>query len=95
MVLNRSQYELEVAHARRAARALRIIAAITLAVGWLAVILAVIAVALEAVPWDQAQNLLWVLGVGSIVSALVMFASSWNLQLSASRMEIDIVSKLG
>ena len=94
MTMNRLQYELEVERARRAAHSLRIIAAITLAAGWLVVILAVLALALEAVPWEQAQNLLWVLGVGSIVSGLVMFVSSWNLQISASRMEIDIVSKL-
>lgn len=90
----REEYEAEVAHARRTAHVLRVIAEITFAAGWVAVVLALLALAFEALPWDQAENLLWVLGFGSVVSGIVMFASSWNLQIGASRMEIDISTKL-
>ena len=91
----RAGYEAEVAQARRAAHALRVIAGITVGVGLAAVLLALLALAFEALPWDEAENLLWVLGAGSIVSGIVMFGSSWSLRIGASRMEIDIASKLG
>lgn len=89
-----SQYEVEVTQARRTARALRGIGAATFVLGWLAVLLALLALALDALPWDEAENLLWVLGVGSIVSGIAMFATSWSLQINASRMEIDMATKL-
>lgn len=90
----RAQYEAEVAQARRAAHALRAIAGITVGVGLVAVVLALLALAFEALPWDEAENLLWVLGVGSIVSGVVMFGSSWSLRIGASRMEIDLATKM-
>ena len=90
----REEYDAEVAQARRTAHALRVIAEITFAAGWAAVVLALLTLAFDALPWDQAENLLWVLGFGSVVSGIVMFASSWNLQIGASRMEIDISSKM-
>ena len=90
----RAEYEAEVAHARRTAHALRIIAAVTVVAGCFVVVLALLVLVSEALPWDQAENLLWVLGIGSVVSGIVMFASSWSLQLGASRMEIDLATKL-
>lgn len=90
----RAQYEAEVAQARRAAHALRAIAGITIVVGVVAVVLALAAIAVDALPWDEAENLLWVLGVGSLVSGVVMYGSSWSLRIGASRMEIDLANKL-
>lgn len=92
---DRARYTAEVEQARRAAHALRVIAAITVGIGIVAILLALLAIAYDALPWDEAENLLWVLGAGSIVSGIVMFGSSWSLRLGASRMEIDIASKLG
>lgn len=92
---DRARYTAEVAQARRAAHALRVIAAITVGIGIVAILLALLAIAVDALPWDEAENLLWVLGAGSIVSGIVMFGSSWSLRIGASRMEIDIASKLG
>lgn len=91
----RSQYEAEVAQARRTARLLRILAVISVAIGGAAALLATLALVVDALPWDEAENLLWVLGAGSIVSGIAMFASSWSLRLNASRMEIDLSTKLG
>lgn len=91
----RAGYVAEVAQARRAAHALRVIAGITVGIGIVAIVLALLAIAVDALPWDEAENLLWVLGAGSIVSGIVMFGSSWSLRIGASRMEIDIASKLG
>lgn len=80
------------AQARRTAHALRVIAGITFAAGWVAVALAVLALVLEALPLDEAENLLLVLGVGGIVSGVAIFATSWSLQINASRMEMDLTS---
>jgi drug/metabolite transporter (DMT)-like permease len=93
-VRSRAEYEFEVASARRTARRLRVIAAITFSLGWVAVAFALLALAFEALPWEEAENLLWVLGFGSVVSGVAMFATSWSLQIGASRMEIDLASKL-
>lgn len=90
----RDEYDVEVAQARRTAHRLRVIAGITFVAGWVIVVFAILALLLEALPWDQAENLLWVLGVGSVVSGVAMFATSWSLQIAASRMEIDISTKL-
>jgi len=91
---SRAAYETEVTSARRTAQALLIIAAITFAVGWAAVSYALLILLVEAIPGDQLENLLGVLGVGSIVSGIAMFATSWNLRIGASRLEIDLASKL-
>lgn len=91
---SRQVYDDEVARARGTARALRLIAKITVVFGWCAVALALLALAFDALPWDQAENLLWVLGLGSVVSGVVMYGSSWSLQIGASRMEIDLQTKL-
>lgn len=90
----RAQYEAEVGQARHAARALRVIASVTVVVGVLAIVFALAALAVDALPWDEAENLLWVLGVGSLVSGVVMYGSSWSLRIGASRMEIDLSTKL-
>ena len=88
-----AEYHAEVEQARRTAHALRVIAGITFAAGWATVALAVVALALDALPWDEAENLFLVLGVGGIVSGLAIFATSWSLQINASRMEMDLATK--
>jgi hypothetical protein len=90
----RSQYEHEVANARRTAHALLLIGAVTLVVGLAVLVYAFIAVLFEDIPGDQLENLLGVVGVGSVVSGIAMFATSWNLRISASRLEIDLASKV-
>ncbi|MFM8896906.1 MAG: hypothetical protein ACKOE2_16460 [Actinomycetales bacterium] len=91
---SRAAYETEGASARRTGQALLIIAAVTFAVGWAAVSYALLILLVEAIPGDQLENLLGVLGVGSIVSGIAMFATSWNLRIGASRLAIDLASKL-
>ena len=92
-VRSTAEYFAEVEQARRTAHALRVIAGITFAAGWVAAALAVLALVLEAIPWDEAENLLLVLGVGGVVSGVAIFATSWSLQINASRMEMDLASR--
>ncbi len=83
-------YVAEVANARHAARMLRRGAFATAAVGGIACIVAVIAFVRGEVGLDATVEYFWAFGAVTVISGVAFYATSWNLALSASRLEVQL-----
>ncbi len=83
-------YVAEVANARHAARMLRRGAFATAAVGGIACIVAIISFVRGEVGLDATVEYFWAFGAVTVISGVAFYATSWNLALSASRLEVQI-----
>ena len=82
-------YRHEIAAARQAARRLRWWAAVSLILGALVTLGSVVVLFVQEDPWDALYAIVFI-GLASVVGAIAMYASSWNLAMSASRLEIQL-----
>lgn len=85
-------YDAEVANARHAARLLRRGAFATGVVGIIACVVAVISFVRGEVGLDATVEYFWAFGAVTVISGVAFYASSWNLALSASRLEAQLNS---
>lgn len=88
-------YLAQVDAARRTSRLVRGYATFSFFGGWLIVVAALVAWLAFDQPLDQALDLLLVAGLGSVIGGVALYATSRNLAISASRLEIDVRTKLG
>lgn len=58
--------------------------------GWAIVIVGLLAWLMDWVTADDALYILFVLGIGAVISGIALFATSWNLRLGAARLELAI-----
>jgi len=79
----------EVAGARRVARHLAAYAVVSFVLGWVVVVASLLAWALEYVVFFDAVEVLLAIGFGCVLSGLAMYASSWNMRLAATRLEVS------
>ena len=89
-----AQYLLQVGRARRTARQVAWYAALSFIGGWVIVVGCLVAWWGFGVPLDQALDVLLVVGLGSVLGGVALYATARNLDISASRLEIDIATKL-
>ncbi len=94
MVRSTQDYRDQVERARRTAHQVLIYGGISFVGGWLLSIGAVIAWLILGRPLNEALDVLLVAGVGSVLGGVALYASSRNLGLAASRLEIDVATKL-
>lgn len=83
-------YDAEVANARHAARLLRRGAFATGAVGIIACIVAVVSFVRGEMGLDATVEYFWAFGAVTVISGVAFYATSWNLALSASRLEAQL-----
>lgn len=94
MVMSADEYRQQVVRARRTARQVLIYGGISFFGGWLIVAGAIIAWLAFNQPLGDALDVLLVAGLGSVLGGVALYATSNNLAVSASRLEIDAVTKL-
>lgn len=94
MPFQHQDYLDQVAGARRTSRQVAIYAGVSFVGGWLIVIAAVIAWLVFHRPLSEALDVLLVAGLGSVIGGVALYATSRNLAVSASRLEIDVSTKL-
>lgn len=95
MVMSADDYREQVARARRTARQVLIYGWLSFIGGWLIVVGAIVAWLAFKQPLSDALDVLLVAGLGSVIGGVALYATSNNLAVSASRLEIDAVTKLG
>lgn len=83
-------YVAEVANGRHAAVLLRRGAYATAGVGILACIVALISFVTGEVGLDATVEYFWAFGAVTVISGAAFYATSWNLALSASRLEAQL-----
>lgn len=95
MALPLDDYAAQVAQARRTAHQVFIYAGLSFVAGWLIVAYCIVAWIAFDEPVEQLLDVLLVTGVGSVLGGVALYATSRNLAVSASRLEIDMTTKLG
>ena len=95
MSLPVQKYADQVAQARRTARQVQVFAALSWTGGWL-----VIVVCLVDWVWFHANltdtlDILLAIGVGGLLGGVGLYSTSRSLGIAASRLEIDLATKLG
>lgn len=85
-------YATEIANARSAARLLRRAAFATAAVGIIACIVALVSFVRGEAELDATVEYFWAFGAVTVISGVAFYATSWNLALSASRLEAQVNS---
>ena len=83
------RYRHEITAARQAAVRLRWWAAASLLAGIVITIAGFVLLAVQEDPWDTLNAIVFV-GLTGVVGAIAMYASSWNVALSASRLEVQL-----
>jgi predicted cobalt transporter CbtA len=83
------RYRREIDAARDVARRLRWWAAASVIAGVVTTIGGIVLLTVQDDPWDALNAIVFV-GLAGVVGAIAMYASSWSLALSASRLEIQI-----
>ena len=79
----------EVAGARRVARHLTAYALVSFVSGWLVVAASLAAWALDYVEFFDAVDVLLAIGFGGVLSGVALYATSWNMRLAATRLEVS------
>ncbi|MDP2013316.1 MAG: hypothetical protein Q8L05_03730 [Actinomycetota bacterium] len=87
-------YATEIANARSAARLLRRGAFATAAVGIVTCVVAVISFVRGEAGLDASVEYFWAVGAVTVISGVAFYATSWNLALSASRLEAQLTASL-
>ncbi len=95
MVMSAEEYRQQVERARRTSRQVLIYGGVSFFGGWLIVAGAIVAWLGFKQPLGDALDVLLVAGLGSVIGGVALYATSNNLAVSASRLEIDAVTKLG
>lgn len=88
------EYEAQVRRARQTARQVLACGFISLAVGWLIVVTCAIAWLGFDVPILEVLDIVLAIGVGGILGGIGLYATSRSLGITASRLEIDLETKL-
>lgn len=78
---------LEIAQARRAARRVWWVAMVSIWAGIVIVVVAAIRFFVGDLEFDAAVNVASVVGIAGIASGAAFYASSWNMRISATRLE--------
>lgn len=81
------------ARAARAARMVRGYAVASFIAGWIVAGASLVALATDVLRFSDAVDILLVIGIGGVISGVALFASSWSLEVAATRLALDIESK--
>lgn len=95
MSLPIEQYVDQVAKARQTARRVQVFAAISWAFGWIVIVACLIAWLGFQVSLIDTLDVVLAIGVGGLLGGVGFYATSRSLGIAASRLEIDIATKLG
>ena len=85
----------EVASARRVAWHLSLYSWLLFVAGWIVMIVSLLAWWIGHVGFFDAIDVLLAIGFASVLSGLAMFATSWNMRLAATRLEVAAGSRQG
>ena len=94
MSLPLQQYLDQVAKARQTARRVQAFAAISWSFGWIVIIGCLVASLVYRVSITDTLDILLAIGVGGLIGGVGLYATSRSLGIAASRLEIDIATKL-
>jgi membrane protein YqaA with SNARE-associated domain len=94
MVMSADDYRKQAEGARRTSRQVLIYGGLSFVGGWLIVVGAIVAWLAFKQPLSDALDVLLVAGLGSVIGGVALYATSCNLAISASRLEIDAATKL-
>jgi hypothetical protein len=83
----------DIVESRRVARWLRSFGAIAFVFGWIIVTAAVVSWGTGLLGFDEAVDVLLIIGLGGVLSGVAMQGSAASLRLSATRLELQIESE--
>lgn len=95
MTRSPEEYAEQVAQARRTARQVQVCAAISWGFGWLVTLVCLIGWLGFHVSLADTLDVFLAIGIGGIIGGVALYATSRSLGLAASRLEIDLRTKLG
>jgi hypothetical protein len=87
-------YAAQVTAARRTAQRVYVFAALSWFVGWAVIVACLVAWLGFGVSLLDSLEILLAIGVAGLLGGVGLYATSRNLSISASRLEIDIATKL-
>ncbi len=94
MALPMEDYTAQVTAARRISRWVGIFAAISWSTGWLVIIACLVAWLAFGASLIDSLEIILVIGVAGVIGGVGLYATSRSLGIAASRLEIDIATKL-
>ncbi|MFZ8910840.1 MAG: hypothetical protein ACO20A_09325 [Candidatus Nanopelagicales bacterium] len=94
MALPIEDYTAQVTAARRISRWVGIFAAISWSTGWLVIIACLVAWLAFGASLIDSLEIILVIGVAGVIGGDGLYATSRSLGIAASRLEIDIATKL-
>jgi len=94
MSLPIEQYRDQVAKARQTARRVQAFAALSWGLGWVVILGCLVAWLGYRVSLTDTLDILLAIGVGGLIGGVGLYATSRSLGIGASRLEIDIATKL-
>ena len=95
MSLPIEQYRNQVAKARQTARRVQAFAALSWGLGWVVILGCLVAWLGYRVSLTDTLDILLAIGVGGLIGGVGLYATSRSLGIAASRLEIDIATKMG
>lgn len=94
MSLSVEEYAAQVAAARRTMMWVTVAAALSWWAGWIVIVSCLVAWLAFGISLLETLDLLLTIGVVSVLGGVGLYATSRSLAISASRLEIDIATKL-
>jgi len=95
MTLPIEQYRDQVSRARQTARRVQAFAALSWGLGWIVIVGCLIAWLGFQVSLTDTLDVVLAIGVGGLLGGVGLYATSRSLGIAASRLEIDIATKMG
>ena len=95
MTASPEAYAAQVGQARRTVRQVQVCAAISWGFGWLVTLACLVGWLGFQVSLADTLDVFLAIGVGGIIGGVALYATSRSLGLAASRLEIDVATKMG